>query len=134
VYSSATGEIISPGYGKDKTYPPKSQCQWTIRTDADHEINLKFIDFKLESHSECRYDFVTVKNAQVDQREQYCGEVSPNGKNSQRLIKSAGDELIINFKSDTSKQERGFRARWWTTRKSSVTASGELYFIFLPDK
>ena len=59
------GELTSPNYNKDKTYPPKSNCRWVIETDSEHEINLKFDDFKLESHSECRYDYVTIKGSQV---------------------------------------------------------------------
>ena len=63
---------------------------------------------------------------QVESREKYCGDVSPNGKNSQRVIKSSSNRLIIEFKSDTSKQERGFKARWWTTKKSTVKPSGKM--------
>lgn len=65
-----TGQITSPNYSKDKTYPTNSNCRWVIETDTDYEINLKFEDFKLESHSECRYDYVTIKGSQVCKKHQ----------------------------------------------------------------
>ena len=60
----------------------------------------------------------------MDSREKYCGDVSPNGKNSQRVIKSSGKTLTVEFVADTSKQERGFKARWWITKRSTVKPSG----------
>ena len=92
---------------------------------------MNFEDFKLESHSECKYDYVTISGSQINLREKYCGETSPHKKNSQRLIKSVGNKLVIEFVSDTSKQERGFKARWWITKKSSVTPSGEIKLLNL---
>lgn len=116
--TAKSGILTTPNFGDNKKYPAKLKCIWVIKTDSEHVLNLEFMNFDLEPHSECRYDYITVDGTQIKLTERFCGDKSPN-----TILKSRGDEITISFTSDGSTQRGGFKAKWWTTKRKSVNPS-----------
>jgi len=104
VLEEETGVIQTPNFPSN--YPSGKSCVWTIKKKAFHSLTLTFKSFALERHSRCRYDYVLVKHGQDDQGKKYCGNNSPG------VIKATKKQLIIEFKSDSSNERKGFRAEW----------------------
>ena len=58
ITDSEHGVISSPGYPGQ--YPHNRDCVWTIRMTPGKKIKFQFAALGLESHEECRYDFLKV--------------------------------------------------------------------------
>lgn len=58
IKSSTYGTISSPGApGK---YPQNRDCYWTITTSSSKRIQINFFTLQIESHPDCKYDFLEV--------------------------------------------------------------------------
>ena len=57
-YTTSSGILISPNY--PNSYPHNAQCIWTITVPGNAVITLTFTDLNIESHRNCRYDYVQV--------------------------------------------------------------------------
>ena len=113
------GTIQSPNFPNN--YPASSHCIWILESNSSHKIVLNFKDFDLEKHIECRYDYVVVKDGRTRNAKviaQYCGSEIP------QEITTNGSALYVEFVSDTSTQNKGFKATWkMITRPMTATSS-----------
>ena len=58
--TTPTGSFTSPNY--PSPYSHNSECFWTITVSAGSSIQLSFLDFDVEAHSACRYDYLEVSS------------------------------------------------------------------------
>ena len=56
--TTPTGSFVSPNY--PSPYGHSAECIFTITVARGSRIQLAFVDFDLESNSNCRYDYVLV--------------------------------------------------------------------------
>ncbi|XP_074652971.1 cubilin-like [Tubulanus polymorphus] len=101
------GEITSPNYPSN--YPHTRECVWTIVLPSSHQIVLNITDFGMESHSNCRYDYVEIRNGGYPSSPligRYCGTKIDS------QILSHSNRLYIKFKSDNSNSAKGFRIHY----------------------
>ncbi|KAK7458658.1 hypothetical protein BaRGS_00039110 [Batillaria attramentaria] len=52
--------IYSPGY--PNAYDLNEDCRWTVFIDSFHEVLVDSLNFHLESHTACKYDFLSVND------------------------------------------------------------------------
>merc|ERR1712227_846269 len=101
---SRSGEVKSPNYPWN--YQDNSDTSKTIQVSAGSMIKLTFVDFNIEAHSSCRYDYVQVLDTSGAQLIKKCGSTVPS------VIMSSGNRLTVKFHSDSSVTLKGFRATW----------------------
>lgn len=110
------GTIESPGYSEGKNYPTEKICYWIIAGPPASTISLTFEAFRLESDKNCiNYDYVTIKEKCRGGRMSENLGGGPNGYCGSEMpppIVSTCSELYIEFKSDDSDTEIGFRAKY----------------------
>ncbi|KAJ3659671.1 hypothetical protein Zmor_011346 [Zophobas morio] len=109
-YFTDAGTLKSPGYPEN--YPLNMECTWTIQVKPGHQILLNVIDFSMESYSVCRYDWLEIRNggsAVSPLLGKFCGTNIP------KSIPSHANKVYINFRSDMTKSERGFKIKWEAT-------------------
>ncbi|KAL7982930.1 hypothetical protein Chor_013536 [Crotalus horridus] len=103
------GSVKTPNW-PESDYPPGISCSWHIIAPQDQVIVLTFGKFDVEFDTYCRYDYVAVFNGreQDDSRRigKFCGDKSPS------LIRSDGNELLVQFVSDLSVTADGFSASY----------------------
>ncbi|UMM39016.1 hypothetical protein L5515_016239 [Caenorhabditis briggsae] len=106
------GVIHSPKY--PESYPPNSDCQWTIHVDENSQVAIEFVYFHLEQHKECIYDRLiltegsskVLKNNGKETSETFCGQIE------KKTIVSKTNQLSLRFFSDNSVQKSGFELRF----------------------
>ncbi|XP_076818167.1 uncharacterized protein LOC143463537 [Clavelina lepadiformis] len=105
--TNASGVLASPNYPDH--YPNSVLCSTTILAPADHVIAISFLDFQLESHSSCSYDYLDITDGSD-------GEVEPLGPKCGNELRgfnlSVTNSLTIKFKTDSSRTFEGFRLQW----------------------
>ncbi|XP_060534565.1 protein tolkin-like [Cylas formicarius] len=119
------GTISSPNY--PKYYPASKDCAWHISTLPGHRIRLGFMNFRLENHAECYYDFVQIFDGDSSvsrQLDTFCGSMMPY------LIISSENHLYMTFRSDKSVQQKGFFATYSTICGGVLQAKKEKKKIF----
>ena len=105
------GEIFHPGdYGRVLTspnypgdYPRDIKRTWNIVGNLNSRIKLTFVDFQLEAHMHCKYDFLYVYTDK-NHVERLCGG---DGMNKSY---TADRTITIVFNSDGDDSYRGFKA------------------------
>lgn len=110
---------MSPNFPSN--YPSHSTCDWTIKSDPYQQIVLTFEDFEIEMHSECRYDYLLIRDGKKKDAKvigKYCGRNSPN------IIRAKTNAIRLELISDSTTERKGFKATWKFERKESVTPSG----------
>uniref|UniRef100_A0A1I7TZG3 Metalloendopeptidase n=1 Tax=Caenorhabditis tropicalis TaxID=1561998 RepID=A0A1I7TZG3_9PELO len=106
------GVIHSPKY--PESYPPNSDCQWTIHVDENSQVAIEFVYFHLEQHKECIYDRLiltegtstSVKKTGKEMSETFCGVIE------KKIIVSKINQISLRFFSDNSVQKSGFELRF----------------------
>ncbi|XP_054159895.1 LOW QUALITY PROTEIN: cubilin-like [Oppia nitens] len=111
-----SGIIRSPGY-PNRRYPPNRECIWVLQVDNGRQIVLNVTDFQLEGVSGCRYDFLEIRNGR-EERSPLIGSFC--GTNIPPTITSHGHVLFLRFKSDNSRNAKGFEI----TYNSGTTGCG----------
>ncbi|XP_041030322.1 suppressor of tumorigenicity 14 protein homolog isoform X2 [Carcharodon carcharias] len=100
--------FTSPGF-PHSPYPADSWCQWVIRADSDHILELNFVTFDLEKI--CQNDFVTVYDSlsPIEKREitERCGVYPPT--NALKLI-SSRNVMLVTLITDDNENYPGFKA------------------------
>nr|XP_053634327.1 cubilin-like [Cherax quadricarinatus] len=78
-------------------YDPSTNCQWTIKYDTNNHYmsSLRFIDFDVENHINCRYDSLQIIDEMRGFSKTYCGKE----KNFEYFTESK--ILKLHFKSDS---------------------------------
>merc|ERR1712150_302034 len=104
-YDAIKQEITSPNY--PQSYGNSMNCSWTIKVSPGKKVELKFLDFNLETATNCRYDWLraydgTSSNAPpIGQK--LCGNSTPPN------IISTRNEIHVKFSTDHSVNNTGFR-------------------------
>ena len=78
----------------------------------------------MEMHSDCRYDYLQIKDGDNDDARvvgQFCGRNSPN------VVRAKTNALRLELISDSTTERKGFKASWKWERKESVTPSGTVF-------
>ncbi|XP_046566279.1 deleted in malignant brain tumors 1 protein-like [Haliotis rubra] len=131
-YLSATETdqyITSPGY--PDRYVPHLYCVWHITAPRGKMIHVEVLDSELESSTSCRYDIVKAFDGTTNQSsllENWCDDRAPT-------FQSTGNAMLIIFKTDGSRNEKGFRLKYSVTETPyacstnvSVTSSGTMIY------
>ncbi|XP_050301020.1 bone morphogenetic protein 1-like isoform X2 [Anthonomus grandis grandis] len=129
IFTPPFGSISSPNY--PKYYPASKDCAWHIRTLPGHRLRLAFMNFNLESHPECYFDYVQIFDGDSSKSPQigrYCGPKVPH------LIVSAENQLYMTFKSDNNVHKKGFWATYSTQCGGILQASQEKRQIYSHSK
>ncbi|XP_053569959.1 cubilin [Bombina bombina] len=135
LFQASSGEIHSQNY--PKPYENNTECSWTIRVDFGHRVLLEFTDFDIEFHSSCSYDTVSVYDGPDSDSQLLavlCGQQLPSA------ITSTQNTMFVRLRSDSSKQHKGFSARFSEACGSIITAdsvgaviSSPLYPVSYPN-
>lgn len=117
-YYQTSGVIKSPGYPDH--YPHSADCLWMLHAPNGRQIMLNVTDFVTEYHSNCKYDYLEIRNGGYKTSPligKYCGtQVMP-------IIRSHSNLLRLEFKSDSSMSAPGFEIHFDST---TVGCGGEL--------
>lgn len=105
-------KIESPNY--PQFYLPNKECIWRIIVPPNYQVAMEFHSFDLELHSfvmesqsNCRNDFVEVRDGSSAKSRligKYCGNKLPP------ILASTSNRMYIRFVSDGSNHGRGFSA------------------------
>lgn len=118
-YNKAFGNLKSPGWPDN--YDNNVDCTVTLTAPQNHTISLFFHSFGIEDSSECRHDFLEVRNGSDSSSPllgTYCGTLLPDP------IFSQNNELYLRFKSDGTTSNRGYEIIWTS---SPSGCGGTLY-------
>ncbi|KAL8573049.1 hypothetical protein ACOMHN_010479 [Nucella lapillus] len=127
--TTPTGSFISPNYPNPYTH--NSECFWTIRGAQGSSLQLTFQDLDVETHSQCRFDYLEVRENgptgyQIGDR--VCGTTIPSPVNT------TASRMWIKYHADSSVNGRGFSATYNINCRNRLTAhSGVIESINYPD-
>ncbi|CAG5895667.1 unnamed protein product [Menidia menidia] len=127
-FTDSEGIIISPNWPNN--YAHNRQCIYLIRLPAGEKVALNFTDMDLESHSNCAFDFVEVRDGITEQDPligKYCASTLP------APILSSSNFLWIRFKSDSSVSRAGFRAVYSVGCGGTLSGTGQLRSPYHPN-
>ncbi|XP_078284467.1 tolloid-like protein 2 [Rhinoraja longicauda] len=119
------GVITSPNW--PDPYPNRKECSWTITAPPGHRVKLAFMEFEIELHQECIYDYLEVYDGLSERSAllgRYCGSKKPE------TIVTTANNMFLRFISDASVQRKGFQAKHSTECGGALRArvrTGELY-------
>ncbi|KAG7219563.1 hypothetical protein INR49_018990 [Caranx melampygus] len=105
--TAPSGEIHSPSY--PSSYPNNVDCSWVISVDSHHRVLLNFSDLDIENHSNCAWDYVSIHDGPSSSSPllaRVCGSTLPPS------ITSTQSSMFVRFRSDSSRNHRGFSARF----------------------
>ncbi|XP_019639014.1 PREDICTED: tolloid-like protein 1 [Branchiostoma belcheri] len=108
------GQVTSPGYPQN--YPNNQYCTWTI-PHTQYPVTVKFIDFELEEggyYSSC-YDHLEIFDGRTSLGK-YCGTDVP-------AVLTTTNDVRINFKSDSSVGQRGFKFEYRVAAPATLAPS-----------
>ena len=103
------GSIHSPNY--PNPYDSNDDCSWTIEVDTHHRVQFTFVDFDVEPHQNCSYDYVALYDGSAESDPliiQHCGQTVP----SPNVFYTTGNKLYIRMKADGSVTSKGFLANY----------------------
>src|SRR5438034_693541 len=93
------GTLQSTNYPRG--YPPNKECLWTITVPERFQVALRFQMFEMEKDSECRYDYVEVRDGHSPENAllgKFCGYKIPP------VVRSTSNKLLVKFRSDESSE------------------------------
>ncbi|CAL4063003.1 unnamed protein product [Meganyctiphanes norvegica] len=123
--TAPTGEIFSPNY--PDYYPSRKDCVWQFTTTPGHRIKLVFDEFEMEPHQECTYDHIMLYDGTTSESPilgRYCGAKVPHP------IVASNNQMFMVFKSDSSVQRKGFRARHTTVCGGHLQATNTVRHMY----
>ncbi|XP_072174323.1 cubilin-like [Diadema setosum] len=112
VVTGTNGVITSPNY--PQPYDHNDHCVWRIEAPAGETITYTFTAFDIETHENCEYDYLSVRNGgfwnspQISGQNPYCGSTAPPA------MTSSGNMLFVTFVTDVSLSAQGFEMAWTT--------------------
>lgn len=141
--SHSSGTLTSMGY-PDGNYPGNLNCQYQMRAPSDNQvIRLEFTRFKLAT---CNYwsckncgdtlqavEFISIADEKnVARFSPWC---STTNNPQPTHIFSSGQNLFLNFHTDATSQDSGFRATYRSVAKNLGNVFGYctlVTFVFFP--
>jgi hypothetical protein len=115
--TSTAQSLTSDGFGEED-YGNNLDCGWKISaTDTTKCIELEFLDFNVEKNiaaGSCSFDSLTIYDGpDVEsgvESGQYCGSLgSSSNLPNENKIKSIGKDIFLQFTTDVSGMDKGFR-------------------------
>ncbi|XP_077993791.1 cubilin-like [Glandiceps talaboti] len=111
-YTSNDGVIASPNFPDN--YDHNDRCVWLLETAEGSTMTCTFTDFTVETHTNCKYDYLSARNGghpdspQISGEDPWCGTSVPDDFNT------GNNQLFLVFKTDGSSSAQGFRLTWTT--------------------
>ncbi|XP_015788804.1 chymotrypsin B-like [Tetranychus urticae] len=125
IFTEPTGNIYSPGYLSNSSYPEDLDCQWTILVPTSEYLRIKIEDLDLDETSNCDGDSLTFNVlSNISKSFLYrriCGTEKPND-----FLVANFPLLSIEFKSDYIFSGRGFHISWSTQKKINSCKPNEI--------
>ena len=118
ILTGSSGSFSSPNYPSD--YPNSATCRWIISVPKHHRIQLTFQTFVFETclvPSICTCDHVEVRDGSDGNSPQlgkFCG------KNKPPPVQSSGRYMWVEFDSDLTRHEKGFRSNYTAVGNVSI--------------
>ena len=122
-------------------YDASQNYYWTVAVPEGKRIEIRFQDVDIESSANCAKDFLKIHDGRSTKDailQTYCGRSQP------ATIRSNGRYLYLYFRSDGSREGRGFKLYWraidggatttaWTTtaKTTSVKESEGRLFVLI---
>jgi len=108
---SAMGNIYSGYSGLVDEYDTETDCTWEFEARNGYVMEFTFTEFKLETHVDCAYDYVTITDLGADDScaqpyVTYCGNILPS-----KYI-SCSNRVKVEFSSDDSVTAEGFGLKY----------------------
>ncbi|XP_060950209.1 cubilin [Limanda limanda] len=106
-YEQEYGYLKSPGW--PDIYPHNVDCTIILQAPQNNSISLFFNSFDVESHSNCGFDFLEIRNGSTADSPligRFCGSTLPSP------IFPQSNLLYLRFKSDFSSARDGFEVTW----------------------
>ena len=98
-------EFTTPNY--PRKYAASKTCYWNINAPSGKRIELRFVDFNLESSSSCQYDYLEIYDGATSSASKLgsklCGSSRPDN------MFSSGNRLYLKWRSDDSEHKSGFK-------------------------
>ena len=119
--TAPTGSIHSPNY--PNTYDSNDDCAWSIEVDPTHRIQFTFIDFDVEPHANCSYDYVALYDGASTADPlllQHCGQDVPHPN----VIFTTSNRLYVRMKTDGSQTSKGFLANYTRACGARIVTDG----------
>lgn len=108
IFTADNGNISSPNY--PNPYSGERTCEYDILAPQGKVIILNIVDFDIEGHSLCEFDYLQVFDGyQADNATslgRFCGQTKPG------IFTSSFNHLHVHFSSDASINGRGFTANY----------------------
>lgn len=90
------------------TYPADMDCEYSVPIPPGGPMEIYFVDFDVEFHPSCSYDFVKIGNDQNYTFGKYCG------RRTGQTVVVYGNFALVTFHSDFVVKKRGFFFRFKT--------------------
>ena len=116
LHFTPSGSIDSPGY--PYPYDNYEDCQWLFVAPSGSKVLLYFTAFGLEDESGCYYDSIEL----FDGRDNTSARLSKScGSSLPSPVYSSSSYMYMQFKSDSSVTDMGFKAHYRELTDSSGT-------------
>ncbi|CAH1778391.1 unnamed protein product [Owenia fusiformis] len=115
--------ILSPPWPWGATTENPYECSWVITAEPNHVITLNLIDLELDYHTQCLYDYLTVKEGYPDSRNtlvRWCGPYSTLTASSSIISSSNTISIILYTDGTTSVTSQHFTLHYWQ-KNATVT-------------
>ncbi|XP_055601686.1 cubilin homolog [Uranotaenia lowii] len=131
VLTSPRGSIISPNY--PEPYGNRAQCTWRISVSEGSAVHIVFSDLELESHPNCRYDYLEVfdgKDVSSKSMGRYCtADTDPI------QLDTSTNHALVKMRTDDTNHGRGFHLKYNIVCKRNLTGfSGVIESPNFPNK
>ena len=100
--------ITSPNYPSD--YYALRDCQITIRFASDEIVSVTLQEFDVESHSTCKYDYLTAYDGRDINTWNQIGSKMCGSRPEGMIINSTRNIMTLHFHSDHTGSGSGFKA------------------------
>ncbi|XP_041824165.1 cubilin [Melanotaenia boesemani] len=127
-FTDSEGIIISPNWPNN--YAHNRQCIYLISLPSGGKVSLNFTHMDLESHSGCSFDYVEVRDGNMEDDPligKYCGSTLP------APLRSSSNSMWIRFKSDSSVSRAGFRAVYTVACGGTLSGTGTIQSPYHPN-
>ncbi|XP_033110748.1 cubilin-like [Anneissia japonica] len=119
-YTSSSGEVSTP---QDfESYRHNENCTWLITVSNNRVIEIIFSMFDIEVHPSCNYDSLTIYDGDSLNANVLAGPLC--GQEIPQPIKSTSNTMLLNFVSDYSVANAGFRAGYFETFSEAQGCGG----------
>uniref|UniRef100_A0A7G3AGB7 Cubilin n=1 Tax=Lutzomyia longipalpis TaxID=7200 RepID=A0A7G3AGB7_LUTLO len=123
---SVEGNIYSPNYPKN--YDGNTNCEWLLQTDLTHRLQISFLDFDLETSSECIHDSVRIYEGNTANETKLIRNLCDSQLPNPAVLTLSTNEALVVFRTDSSIEAKGFHMNFTSACGSRIVtnSSGQL--------